>query len=907
MSSIGSPSPFFLAGKKAYSINRSLRFNDDDTAYLNRTPSSAGNRKTFTWSSWIKLSSTDDMAIFSVGTGVTDRTFINTNSSRIFVFNEVGDSINLNLQTTAVLRDFSAWYHLVVAVDSTQATASNRVKIYLNNTQLTDFDTATYFAQDSNTFVNNNQVHRIGNAAWSNSNLFNGYMAEINFIDGQQLTPSSFGETDAITGQWNPINTSGLTFGTNGFYLNFSDNSGTTATTLGKDSSGNGNNFTPNNFSVSAGAGNDSLEDTPTNNFCTLNPLSNGTGAIPNNGNLDFSTTAGATGTMTTTIPLKSGKWYCETTITFGSNNGAIGIRHVDETRANHTLGQANFDYAYRGDGQKFNSNSTTSYGDTYTTNDVIGIKLDLDNGTIEFFKNNSSQGTAFSSIAGTYVFAIGDNHTSSAFNGSMNFGQRAFTYTPPAGFKAVNTANLPTPVILRPNKHFGTINFSGNGNNNRTVTDANSVDFTPDFAWFKERTGNNWHGLVNSVIGSTQVIWTNSTDAEGTATNGVESFTENGMIVGDFAAINDSGEDYFAHFWNAGDTDGKTYKVVVVSDSGNKYRFRNSADDATFAQSAVTLDLAEGGTYVFDWSDSTAQAHPIRFSTTADGTHGGGSEYTTGVVKDDSAYKTTITVAASAPTLYYYCQSHSGMGGQVNTNSTTGSSNFDGSIQTTVKANPAAGFSIVSYSGNGMAGATIGHGLGVKPEARIVIRRNYQGKRIFGLDFGSGKDGHYIELSSAVAEQNNNNAFNSANPTSSTVVLGDSNATNNSGGTHIAYVFADVAGFSKSDFYVGNGSNDGTFVYTGFKPAFLLIKDTQGTDWWQLQNIKSFEGNPTNKIIFPNVNNSEFTGSGGDVEKDILSNGFKLRGTSNGANKNNNYYYYLAFAESPFKNSRAV
>ena len=123
------------------------------------------------------------MSIFSVGTSVTNRTFINTNSNRIHVFNEVGDSINLNLLTTALLRDFTSWYHLVVAVDSTQATASNRVKIYLNNTQLTDFDTETYFSQNSDTFVSNNQVHRIGNTTWANSNLFNGYMTEINFID----------------------------------------------------------------------------------------------------------------------------------------------------------------------------------------------------------------------------------------------------------------------------------------------------------------------------------------------------------------------------------------------------------------------------------------------------------------------------------------------------------------------------------------------------------------------------------------------------------------------------------------------------------------------------------------------------------------------------------------------------
>ena len=908
MTSIGSPSPFFLAGKKAYEVKRSLRFNAADSAYLRRD-TAAGNRRKLTISLWVKRAKLTSQQIL-VNTGddggnQAGLQFLSGDTINFYTGPATGSgNPYYQLVTTAVFRDPGAWYHIVAVYDTENSTQADRTRLYVNGERLTSFGTEQQPPQDFDTFWNQNgKGIALGIYEPNNSSLpLGGYMAEVNFIDGSALDQSYFGETDALTGQWNPKKYTG-SYGTNGFYLNFLTN------TLGTDRSGNGNDFTPNNFSVAAGVGNDSLEDTPTNNFCTLNLLSNGTGAIPNNGNLDFATTGGATGTMTTTIPLRSGKWYCETTITFGSNNSAIGIRHVDETRASQTLGSNGDDYAYRGNGRKFNNNSKTSYGDSYTTNDVIGIKLDLDNGTIEFFKNNTSQGVAFSGITGTYVFAIGDDNVSSAFHGSFNFGQRAFSYTPPTGFKAVNTKNLPDPVILRPNKHFGTINYSGINNANRAVTDANNVDFTPDFAWFKQRTSNNWHGLVNSVIGSTQVIWTNSNDSEGSYTDGVKSFTENGMVVGNTGAINTSGHDYFAHFWNAGDTDSKTYKVVVVSDSGNKYRFRNSADDATFPQSAVTLDLAEGGTYIFDQSDSSNAGHPLRFSTTSNGTHGGGTEYTTGVTvvgtPGSSGAYTQIVVAASAPTLYYYCTQHSGMGGQVNTNSTTGSSNFDGSIQTRVKANPTAGFSIVSYSGNGTAGATIGHGLGVIPEVRIVVRRNYQGKRIFALDFGPSKDGHYLELNTNVSEQTNNNAFNSANPTSSTVVLGDSNATNNAGGTHIAYIFANVPNYSKGGFYIGNGSNDGTFVYTGFKPAFLLIKATQNTNWWQLQEINSLEGNTTSKATFPNESNAEDDLT--SYSKDILSNGFKLRGTYGGANYSGQYFYYLAFAESPFKNSRAV
>ena len=174
-----------------------------------------------------------------------------------------------------MFRDPSAWYHIVAAVDTTQSTASDRVKIYVNGVQETSFGTEIYFDQNHDTYFNSTSpypIMRIGLNGWGYGGA-NCYLAEFNAIDGLQLTPSSFAETNAITGQWVPIDTSGLTFGTNGFRLKFDDNSGTTATTLGKDSSGNGNNFTPNNFSVSAGAGNDSVPDTPTNNFCTFNPL----------------------------------------------------------------------------------------------------------------------------------------------------------------------------------------------------------------------------------------------------------------------------------------------------------------------------------------------------------------------------------------------------------------------------------------------------------------------------------------------------------------------------------------------------------------------------------------------------------------------------------------------------------
>ena len=325
----------------SYQIARSLRFNSADSAFLNRTPASATNRKTWTWSGWVKSNNIGTVKYKSLIEGIgpspagTRTTFIISDDGTIQFFTD-NASTSL-LVTTQVLRDFSAWYHIVLAVDTTQATAANRIKLYLNGTQVTAFSTATYPSQNLDTQINNTYSHTIGKV---NDPFYADYYAtEINFIDGQALTPTSFGATDTNTGVWNPIDYTG-TYGTNGFYLNFSDNSNTTAATLGADTSGNGNNFTPNNFSVTAGVGNDSLVDSPTNygtdtgvggevrgNYCTFNPLMNNAtspGTLAN-GNLQYTTSSSESNGSSAlgTIAISSGKWYWETQITANPANGA--------------------------------------------------------------------------------------------------------------------------------------------------------------------------------------------------------------------------------------------------------------------------------------------------------------------------------------------------------------------------------------------------------------------------------------------------------------------------------------------------------------------------------------------------------------------------------------------------------
>jgi hypothetical protein len=721
---------------------------------------------------------------------------------------------------------------------------------------------------------------------------FDGYMAEVHFIDGQQYDASYFGETDVITGQWNPKKYVG-SYGTNGFYLNFSDNSGTTATTLGKDSSGNGNNFTPNGFSVAAGAGNDSLEDTPTNNFCTLNRLHKDSNTTLSNGNLQAAGSSATDYNTNTqgTFAQSSGKWYyeavCDST---GVSNGLSMIGWAVTTlRFSDNPTGANSAVGYRpnkGDYIDFSGNNLTGKPTT-STGTVIQIAIDFDAGKIWF----GSGGTYFESgdpsagsneartfTAGTELAPVVRSLSATY---TFNFGQRAFSYTVPTGFKALNSANLPDPTIKLPNKHFDTLLWTGTAASH-TLTGLN---FQPDWFWAKARSVAYHNTLMDSVRGVDRQLWSNRSNDEQTNANFLTSFNSNGLTLGDNSsgtgATNTNGHTYVGWNWNAGDTDGKTYTVTVVDDSGNKYRFDG------FGTSAVTLDLAEGGTYIFNYPS----AHPFRFSTTADGTHGGGSEYTTGVTHNSST-QVTIVVAASAPQLYYYCASHSGMGGAVNTNSTLGSSNFDGSIQTTAKVNASAGFSIVTYTRNGSS-ITVGHGLGVAPKIYIRKRRDSTDNWIaYNTILDGSMD--YLVLNATDAKVD-----------SSLTVPTSTKFYDDGSGNMVVYAFSEVAGYSKFGSYTGNGNADGTFVFTGFRPAWVMIKNTVSGHNWHIYDSARSTSNPALVTIYANrdldeENNTSVT------PFDILSNGFKIRSTWNDTNQSGSSIIYLAFAESPFKNARA-
>ena len=797
-----------------FKVEKSLRFRASALAYLSRTPSVAGNQKTWTWSGWVKRSdvSTNDTRLFGAGSSNSNRTLIAIENYISVVGTNSGSNV-LVLQTSAFYRDPSAWYHIVIACDTTQSTSSNRVKIYVNGVQVTAFGTATYPAQNTDLRINSTDAHVHGTrGTYSVDSNFDGYMAEVNLIDGQQLTPSSFGGTDK-DGNWSPIAYTG-TYGQNGFYLNFKD--ATSTTTLGYDYSGNGNNWTPNNLSVTAGVTYDSMIDVPEDqsdgtannrgNYCTLNPL-----ALPpsgysagtfGSGNLQFTTGGVKIAKSTMAIPL-TGKWYieCRSSGTSASIDWIFGLTGMAAaTPVNHSNPGVNLyisDTVY----WLLNAASQFTQAGAISSSDVFQIAYDSSTGKVWLGKNNTyytaagagtgnpSSGTnEFATLSTTTEFCAYTGGNTGTTTSSINFGQQPFTYTPPTGFKTLNTYNLPEPTIKQPNKHFDISTYTGN-DSGQSVTNAGV--FQPSLIWYKARSAAYYNTLIDDIRGAGTRLFSNLTDGE--SNDGImTSFNTNGFTLG-----------------------------------------ANSGEGIN--KNAVTY-------VAWQWKGATSNT-----------------------------------------------------------------TNTSGTITSNVRANPTAGFSIVTYTGNGTDGATVGHGLGATP-AMIIVKRRNAGASGWSVYFTTLSAGYILSLQSTNGQASSPARFTTTLPTSSVFSIGTDSDLNANGGTYVAYCFAQIAGYSAFGSYTGNGSTDGPFIYTGFRPKFIMWKNSSAAEAWLIEDTARSTYNQVALELYPSSSGAEAAGSSRSPTQqfDYLSNGFKVRGAQEQTNGSGNTIIYAAFAEMPFKYSRS-
>lgn len=775
-------------GFYGFPIEQSLKFNYDDNSYLTWTPASAGNRKTWTWSGWVKRTRLGlASSIFSVNFGSNDTDyfdirFYGDNTFRLGTWN-----ISLT-DLSRTYRDVSSWYHIVVAIDTTQATSTNRARLYINGVQQTAV-TGSGLTLNQDTAINSANSHRIGfgEAVAAYSNM---YLAEVNFIDGQALDPTSFGEFKS--GVWIPKQYGG-TYGTNGFRLSFADSAN-----IGDDTSGNTNDWTANSLVAT-----DVLLDSPTNNFAVLNPLTGQTNVVLSEGNLAGRATANYRCSIGN-FGMSSGKWYFEgmvgSSAAISLNATGLGIA-TDGVNLNSYLGDNTTDWGYIANTGAIYNGVNTGNRSVPTNGSIIGVAYDADNGDLYFSLNGVWQdsGAAIGTgLSGTWYPAVGYQSDSniqmilntgqdSSFAGNKTAqgntddnGYGDFFYAPPSGYLALCTANLPNPVIDPaqddvPADYFQPLIWSGTG-----VTQQIPLNFTADFVWAKERTVANAHRLYDVIRGENYDLITSTTNAE---------------------AFGDYGLNFLGH--------------AYIEVEGSKY-FGLSG------KSFVSWNwLAGNGT----------------------------------------------------------------------------SSNTDGSITSTVSVNQKAGFSVVSYTGTGVT-ATVGHGLGAAPSVIIIKNRTAPSGynwNVYHASIGNTQRLYLDSTSAAVS-----GVWNNTSPTSSVFTIGG-NAVYDSG-DYIAYCFAEVEGYSKFGSYTGNGSADGPFVYTGFRPAFVIVKHSSGTSSWAMFDDKRNTYNVVDNNLFANLSDAEST----FTVLDMLSNGFKIRTTLAGSNTSGSTYIYMAFAANPFKYANA-
>jgi len=792
-----------------YTIDNSVRIQGTSSKYLSRSTalaSSPTDAQKLSFSCWMKVNK-----IHQAGLGI----FFNTMSSGYPTF-AIYDYSNyspygegswefqdyrptptprylMRADTISQQRDFSAWYHLYVVVDTTLSTGSDRYKLYLNGVPIpyttTDQPAETPQNTDWHLFTTTNSAWGmyISPALANNSTYGHDfYLAEAHAVDGTAYDISKFGEFK--NGVWIPVEPSGISYGNGGFYLDFADSSD-----LGKDVSGNGNHYTSTGLTSS-----DQLIDTPTNNFATLNPLASSARTTLSDGNLvSFGNNSAEDSLDYSTIAVTSGKWYWEekiNAISSAASYPCVGVARIIQQPSNgkYTGDSTGGGVGYFRNGAVYKEGSSVATYATFTTNDVIGVALDVDNLQISFYKNGTLQGTVTGLTSSIYYMSNANYYNSQT---TTNFGQTPLTYTPPTDHLALSTANLPEPTIGPniddtavaglPEDQLNVLLYEGNSTNDRDIT---GVGFDPDLGIFKNRDENGYGWII------------------------VDRNRGDGWSLGFDTGAQESGTGKFDSFI----TDG----------------YRIDSHPGLNRSSIVNYSWKAGG---------------------------------------------------------------------------TASSNTDGDITSNVSANTDAGFSIVTFTAPASGGFTVGHGLGATPAMVTVKITSSSGYSWYTWhqSFASTTTS-YIALNSDMAASTGTYTMwpSGVSSTTASFNIGYSTLANSN---NVAYIWAEKEGFSSFGSYTGNGdtSGNGPFIYTGFRPAFIMTKrtDASGYNWVLMDNARDTY-NPAEEWLYPNSSSAEVGNSSTRV--DFLSNGFKCIGESSTQNASGATYIYMAFAENPFKYSNA-
>jgi hypothetical protein len=759
-------------------IAKSCMFNDGDSPYLTRTQDSGtGDQKrkaTFSW--WFKRGSSFGTEMIHVAAAPSSRLLARFDTSNRLVFRLTNGTTEYQKVTNMTFEDSSKWYHCHWQIDASQSTATDRSKVWIDGDQITSWSSDSNPGQNTDVVgLSDGTTQRVSGTSHSTGQYFDGYLAEFNYCDGVITTVDNFGITDTATGRWIPKELSGITYGSNGFRLQFGTDSA-----LGDDTSGNGNDFSSSGLTAS-----DQRNDTPTNNLPIMRPYDPSYSQLLYEGNLTTYTNGTNKGyAMCSTLrPKGSGKFYAEvrTSGNGGGNTLAFGCYTQEDleavtTSTNVYVGHSGSNgcgsalwYVNGGTNElRFGSTATSNPSVTISAGDVIGIALDLDNDLISFYDNSGSLigsttfdssksacFTAMSNTSITFIWNFGDNGTFAGYEtaggNTDEDGNGNFFHSVPSGFKMLTTDSMTETA--------------------RGVT---------SLTWVKNRDTTNNNMIVDSSRGQSKHLYVDRDDGE-------QDYDKRGMS-----------------------------KFLKGGYSCGEYNFINAAGN---------------GIVSWNWV---------------------------------------------------------GNGG-------TTSANNNGSIASVVQANTTAGFSIVQFTGTG-ANATVGHGLSSAPE--WIASKNLATSASWAVYHKDMTSAAYtLFLDTNATQTSSSTMWNSTAPTSSVINVGANFQSNGSSQAMIHYCWHSVDGFSRFGKYTGNGNVDGTFVYTGFKPAWILIKNLDSNKSWVLTDTTRDPFNPTDKGLIPDLNVAEGTG----YTLDHLSNGFKLRLTGTAYNTSTENYIYMAFAEHPF------